>query len=255
MQVVNAVLEQKIFEIGTARSAAPFGQLNSVDQVRNLPDVPVLSETLLLMELKSRDRAVDLREISQLVLGDLGAMLQIMRLAADEDVSEDSRPTRIEDCISGLGLPACIEVMSRQTVKRRNRPAAIVETWTHAQRVAENCRYLAEENIVTAHPDAAFMVGLFHTIGTLPEVLGWDWTTQFCDEPELMGLRMAEAWSLPHCVVEYFCELQSHSKPGRWRDTLHRAHRQANLRPFEEALDEKPRLPKISSAWLQLVSS
>jgi hypothetical protein len=255
MQVVNAVLEQKIFEIGTARSAAPFCQLDSVDLVHNLPDVPVLSETLLLMELKSRDRAVDLREISQLVLGDLGAVLQIMRLAADEDVSEDSRPTRIEDCISGLGLPACIEAMSRQTVKRRNRPAAIVETWTHAQLVAENCRYLAEENIVAATPDEAFMVGLFHTIGSLPEVLGWEWTTPFCDDPELMGLKMAEGWSLPHCVVEYFSERRSLSKPGRWREIVHRAHRQANLRVFEEALDDHRPVPNISSAWLQLVSS
>jgi hypothetical protein len=249
------VLEKKVFEIGTARSAAPFCQLNSVDLVRSLPDVPVLSETLLLMELKSRDRAVDLREISQLVLGDLGAVLQIMRLAADEDISEDSRPTRIEDCISGLGMPACIEAMSRQTVKRRNRPAAIVETWTHAQLVAENCRYLAEENIVTANPDEAFMVGLFHTLGSLPEVLGWDWTAPFCEEPELMGLRMSEAWSLPHCVVEYFSEIQLLSKPGRWREVVTRAHRQANLRVYEEAVREHRPLPKISSAWLQLVSS
>lgn len=249
------MLEQKVFEIGTVRSAVPFWQLNSVDLVRNLPDVPVLSETLLLMELKSRDRAVDLTEISQLVLGDLGAMLQIMRLAADEDVSEDSRPTRIEDCISGLGLPACIEAMSRQTVKRRNRPAAIVETWTHAQLVAGNCRYLAEENIIAVNPDEAFMVGLFHTIGSLPEVLGWEWTTPFCDDPELTGLRMAEAWSLPHCVVEYFSELRSLSKPGRWREIVHRAHRQANLRVYEEALDEHRPVPNISSAWLQLVSS
>lgn len=249
------MLEKKVFEIGTARSAAPFGKLNSVDLVRNLPDVPVLSETLLLMELKSRDRAVDLSEISQLVLGDLGAVLQIMRLAADEDVSEDSRPMRIEDCISGLGLPACLEAMSRQTVKRRNRPAAIVETWTHAQLVAENCRYLAEENIVAAHPDEAFMLGLFHTIGSLPEVLGWDWTTPFCDEPDLMGLRMAEAWSLPDCVVEYFTELRSASKQGRWRDIVHRAHRQANLRVYEGGVEEHPPVPNISSAWLQLVSS
>jgi hypothetical protein len=248
------VLENKVFEIGTARSAAPFFPLDSVELV-HLPDVPVLSETLLLMELKSRDRAVDLTEISQLVLGDLGAVLQIMRVAGEEDVSEDGRPTRIEDCISGLGLPACIDAMSRQTVKRRNRPAAIVETWTHAQLVAENCRYLAEENIVAAHPDEAFMVGLFHTIGSLPEVLGWDWTTPFYEDAELMGLRMAEAWSLPRCVVEYFSELQSPSRAGQWRDIVHRAHRQANLRVYEEAASERRPLPDISSAWLQLVSS
>ncbi len=63
-----------------------------LDLVREFPDVPVLSETLLLMELKIRDRAVDLTEISHLVLSDLGAVLQIMRLAGREDGSAESRP-------------------------------------------------------------------------------------------------------------------------------------------------------------------
>jgi HDOD domain-containing protein len=256
------VLEKRVFEFGTARGAVIPGPLSPVDLmrdpagdlVRDLPDVPVLSETLLLMELKSRDRAVDLTEISQLVLGDLGAVIQIMRLAGSEDFSVESRPTRIEDCISGLGVQACIEAMSRQTIKRRNRPAAIVETWTHAQTVAENCRSLAEENIVAVNPDEAFLVGLFHTIGSLPEVLGWEWTTPISSDPDLAGLRMADAWSLPQCVVDYFSEPQSLSKPGRWRDIVHRAHRQGSLRVREEALDERRPVPNISSAWLQLVA-
>jgi HDOD domain len=264
------VLEKRVFEFGiafeTAREAILPGQLSQINLVREpsrdlardlvceLPDVPVLSETLLLMELKSRDRAVDLTEISQLVLGDLGAVLQIMRSAGREDSSAESRPTRIEDCISGLGLQACIEAMSRQTIKRRNRPAAIVETWAHAQTVAENCRSLAEQDVISANPDEAFLVGLFHTIGSLPEVLGWEWTNAISSDPDLAGLQMAEAWSLPQCVVEYFTELRSLPKPGRWRDIVHRAHRQGGLRVYEEGLDERHPAPNISSAWLQLVA-
>jgi hypothetical protein len=252
------VLEKRVFEIGFGGGAASAYKLSHVDGMRDLalelPDVPVLSETLLLMELKSRDRAVDLTEISQLVLGDLGAALQIMRLAGREDCFAEDLPTRIEDCISGLGLQACIEAMSRQTVKRRHRPAAIVETWTHAQTVAQSCRSLAEENVIAVNPDEAFLVGLFHTIGMLPEVLGWDWTTSRCSDPDLAGLRMAEGWSLPQCVVEYFSELQSLSEPGKWREIVHRAHRQGSLRVYEEALDERRQMPNISSAWLQLVA-
>ena len=110
------MLEKRVFEFGIARNAASPRSLVQLDLVRDFPDAPVLSETLLLMELKIRDRAVDLREISQLVLSDVGAVLQIMRLAGREDGSAENRPTRIEDCISGLGLQVCLEAMSRQPV-------------------------------------------------------------------------------------------------------------------------------------------
>ncbi len=248
------MLDQKVFEFGIARSAASSRSLAQLDLVRDFPDVPVLSETLLLMELKIRDRAVDLTEISQLVLGDIGAVLQIMRLAGDEDVSADSRPTRIEDCISGLGLHACLEAMSRQTIKRRNRLPAIVETWSHARVIAENCKFLAEEDMLPANPDEAYLVGLLHAMGTLPEILEWDWTPSAFSDLDLAGLRMAEAWSLPGCVVEYFCELRSNSKTNRWTGIVQRAHQLANQTIGEDPLVERAPLQKTAGTWMQLVS-
>jgi hypothetical protein len=250
----GTVQEKRVIEIGISRNAVPFGQLTPLELVRDLPDVPVLSETLLLMELKVRDRAVDLGEISQLVRGDLGAVIQIMRLAAREDASAECRPTRIEDCISGLGLLACVEAMSKQTVKRRNRPPAIVEAWTHAQVIAQYCRLLAEENRVSANPDEAFLVGLLHGIGSLPDVLGWDWTNQLFGDPELAGLKMAEAWSLPACVVGYFSELRPLPKPNRWTEIVERAHLQASLHVEDRATEGHTPLEKPSPAWMQLVS-
>jgi HD-like signal output (HDOD) protein len=250
----GTVLEKRVFEFGIARNAASPRSLAQLDLVRDFPDVPVLSETLLLTELKIRDRAVDLREISQLVLSDIGAVLQIMRLAGREDISAENRPTRIEDCISGLGLQACLEAMSRQPVKRRNRLPAIVETWSHARAIAENCRFLAEEDMLPAHPDEAYLVGLFHAIGTLPEILDWDWTPSAFSDLDLAGLRMAEAWSLPDCVVEYFCELRSNSKAHKWTEIVERAHQLANQHLEEDPLVEHAPLAKHAGAWMQLVS-
>jgi HDOD domain-containing protein len=249
----GTVLDKKVFEFGIARSAASLRPLAQLDLVREFPDVPVLSETLLLMELKIRDRAVDLTEISQLVLGDLGAVLQIMRLAGREDVSPDNRPTRIEDCISGLGLQTCLEAMSRQTVRRRNRLPAIVETWSHARVIAENCKFLAEEDLLPVNPDEAYLVGLLHGIGSVPQILGWDWTTPAFGGPDLVGLRMAEAWSLPGCIFEYFSDLRSNSKTNRWSGILQRAHQLANPRVDETPLDAHT-LQKSARTWMQLVS-
>jgi hypothetical protein len=250
----GTVLDKKVFEFGIARSAASPRSFAQLDVVRDFPDVPVLSETLLLMELKIRDRAVDLTEISQLVLGDMGAVLQIMRLAGREDVSADNRPTRIEDCISGLGLQACLEAMSRQTVKRRNRLPAIVETWSHARAIADNCRFLVEEDMLPVNPDEAYLVGLLHAMGTLPEILEWDWTTLSFGDPDLVGLRMAEAWPLPGCVVEYFSDLRSNSKTNRWSGIVQRAHQLANPHVDEDPLDAPAPLQKPAGTCRQLVS-
>jgi hypothetical protein len=250
----GTVLDKKVFEFGLVCNSASPRQVAQLDLVREFPDVPVLSETLLLMELKIRDRAVDLTEISHLVLGDLGAVLQIMRLAGREDGSTESRPRRIEDCISGLGLQACLEAMSRQTVKRRNRLPAIVETWSHARVIAENSRFMAEEDRLPINPDDAYLIGLFHAIGSMPEILGWDCIVPAFSDPDLVGLRMAEAWSLPGCVVEYFCELRSISKTNRWTEIVRRAHHLATPHVIEDSLDEHAPLQRASGTWMQLVS-
>ena len=49
-----------------------------------LPAVPVMPETLLLLDLVAQEPTVDLRGMSQLVLDDMGATLQILRLAGRE---------------------------------------------------------------------------------------------------------------------------------------------------------------------------
>jgi hypothetical protein len=218
------VLNERVFEFVPARNGLPTLQASSPDSLRELPDVPVLSETLLRMELVVRGRSVDLSEISQVVLSDIGATLQIMRLVAREDAFENDRVPRIEDCISGLGVQACLDAMSRRPLKRSTRPPAVIEAWTHARIVAENCRYLAAETSGSASPDEAYLVGLFHDLGRLPVILGWNRTFALPIDPVLVGLRVAEAWSLPECVVTYFSELRSPAHGHRWAEIVEQAH-------------------------------
>ena len=216
------------FSILLERHVPSGSQTAALDSLRGLPDVPVLSETLLLMELKIREQAVDLREVSNLVLTDLGATVQVMRAAASEDYSADCRITRIEDCISGLGLQACLEAMARRPLKRSSRQTEVVEAWLHARNTAENSRFLALEEYPNIHPDEAYLVGLLHAIGTLPTVLGWSRTPDLPRDPMLAGLKMAEAWSLPHCVEEYFSALRAPKGANRWTHIVGLAHQQAD---------------------------
>ena len=178
---------EKILEIGSTRNPL-FLQLSRPEREKDLPDVPVMPETLLLMELMMRERTVDLGDLSQLVHGDMGAAIQIMRLAGSDESLAGARPARIEDCISGLGLEACLEAVSKQTLKRSARHPGMNAMWTHVREIAETCRTLAEESPLSANPEEAYLVGLFHAIGSLPVVLEWDRTTCLPDDPELAGL-------------------------------------------------------------------
>ena len=58
------------------------------------PAIPIMQETLLLLDLAAQESSVDLREMSQLVLDDLGATLQILRLAGREYDNSHDRPLR-----------------------------------------------------------------------------------------------------------------------------------------------------------------
>jgi hypothetical protein len=243
------VLNEKILEIGSARNPL-FLQLSRLEREQELPDVPVMPETLLSMELMLRERTVDLGDLSQLVLGDLGAAIQIMRLAGSDESLADSRPARIEDCISGLGLDACLEAASKQTLRRSARHPGMNALWAHARKIAEICRTLAEENPLSASPDEAYLVGLFHAIGSLPAVLGWDCAIDLPEDPELAGLRLAQSWALPHCVIDYFSELRPLSNGNRWRRLIEQAHA-CDRAPSECPLS----LQKAPTLWMHSLSS
>lgn len=205
--------------------------------VQNHPDIPVLPKTLLLLELMVQEPCVDLREISQLVLSDLGATLQIMRQISLEYRNAEDRPTRIEDCISALGLEVCLKAVSAQSISQNGRKYAIAEFWDHCGEIAQLSRMVAEE-MLDGYPEEAYMAGLFHAMGLLPELLGWKEPSG--TDAALIGLRLATGWSLPHSVTEFFREIHFPGYPALWSVIVREAHQRANRSsidcPFELGL-------------------
>ena len=190
------------------------------------PAIPIMQETLLLLDLVVQEPCVNLREMSQLVLDDLGATLQILRLAGREYGNSNDRPLRIEDCISALGVDACMQAVSEERAARHGRQRVIAEMWAHSREIAQYCREVADE-LPEIDPEQAYLVGLLHLIGYLPLVLGWDDTRNDPAAEALSGFQMAKRWSLPHFVQQFFSEIQSAECNSEWSEIVRLAHQRA----------------------------
>lgn len=186
--------------------------------------IPVLQETLLLVELEAQEFCVDLTTLSQLVLNDLGATLQVLRRAGREYSSAEDQPSRVVDCIAALGVRACIDAMSAQVAPRWEPSQAIAELWSHSREIARHARQIAERTM-DMDPDQAYLVGLCHSIGSLPAVLGWSGKKGARVDRFVTGLELATEWSLPRCVAGYFSGELRRGGSSSWREIVRAAHR------------------------------
>jgi hypothetical protein len=186
------------------------------DLICELPDVPVLSGTLLSMELVICKRSVDLAQVSQLVLSDLGATLQILRQAGRENAMGDGCLERVEDCIAWLGLEGSLEALARCPIARGPRFTSVYSAWTRARETAIISRFVAEKLGLNVAAEDAYLVGLARGIGNLPATLEWDWTSQIGNDSDLAALRIVEAWHLPRCIAEYFLDRMAGKSQTRW---------------------------------------
>ena len=190
-----------------------------------LPDVPALPETLLTMEFQLQENSVDLRRFTEVVLADLGATVQILRLAGQEYRFAEDCPVRIEDCIADLGLRACFHAAAGGTLGRGSRSRADFEFWTHSREIARRCRLLAEEVPGSFNPDRAYLGGLLHALGALPDVLGWEWDGR-TDNGALSALKLAEQWRFPQGLRDFYCDLLIPGQSSLWSKFLVTAHQE-----------------------------
>jgi HD-like signal output (HDOD) protein len=240
------VLNASVYEFPSGRSVLSEHHSYPCDLVDDLPDVPALPETLLAMELQLRGGSVDLGGVSEIVLGDLGATIQVLRLAGREYETAEWRPVRIEDCISDLGLEACLCAAASAAPVKSARQRAIVETWTHAREIAHCSRLLAEEMPGSINPNRAYIAGLLHVLGSLPKVLGWG-RHDLAGDPALSALRMAERWAFPGFLKDFFCETSMPGYGSHWSELMSAAH--------DLAMDSSARCPLFEAAPMRRLST
>lgn len=220
------MLDTNVFEFPGGRS--PVFQYEPVSAVPAdvLPPVPALPETLLAMELQRQEFSPNLQVITEAVLRDPGATLQILRLAGREYPNIEGRPVRMEDCISALGMEECLRAVEEGTIAVVPHWRSIPGLWKHSERIARSARAVAESTPGSINPDHAYLGGLLHTMGILPAFLHWHGARRQTD-PALVALLLADKWSLPSFVKDLFYEVCLPGYDSGWASVMEAAHRLA----------------------------
>lgn len=199
------------------------------------------------MEMFIGQRSVDLTQVCQVVLSDLGATLQIFRRAGRDNALSDSRLERVEDCIASLGLDGCLEAVAKCPIAKGPHFRSVYSAWEHAREIAFIARFVAQKLTLNVAAEDAYLIGLAHGIGNLPDILGWGWKSQVGDDGDLAGLRIAEAWHLPHCIAEYFLGRMAGKSQTQWTMMVDCALELLDGRPSAPFRDEFISLPLAPS--------
>lgn len=196
---------------GRAASTSP-----GVPVAEPLPSLPIMAATRLQLELLLNDSVTDLRRVTEIILADPGATLQILRLIGEEFPDEEDRPRRIEDCIVSLSLARCYQAICASDGPHSGPHVA---EWKHCRRLAECARELAR-NLEGFSPEEAYLVALLHRLGRFPQLLGWKSGTVLSNEANALGVMLAYHWNLPQCVLSAIREQQELEVAPKWTNFL-----------------------------------
>ncbi len=170
------------------------------------PSIPTLLATRLQLELILGDSTtpVDLGEAAALILNDVGATLEIFRLAGEECCdSSDTQgvASRLEDCLASLPTQVWMDAVCADAVERLADTTAeltrLTGFWEHARLLAYAC-WVVAEHMDGVCPEEAYLVGLLHEAGELPQLLGWELPRGGTQRSNMHLLTLlAEHWRLP----------------------------------------------------------
>jgi len=175
-----------------------------------LEQVPVMSATVLGLEILLNEPSIDLGMASDLVLSDVGATLRVLRLVGKEYECATEHLSSMADCLAGLDASTWFHEVSAHTFACDDDHTAVTSLYYHCRLVARYARLVAE-SLQGVSPDEAYLVGLLHEMETLPAALGWP-----AQDLQLEG-------SLPPFVLSAI-RSSNHSSSSDWKFILKAAH-------------------------------
>jgi hypothetical protein len=191
-----------------------------------LDDIPVMSATVLGLEILLHEPCIDLRMASELVLSDVGATIQILRLIGREYEFATEHPCRMGDCLASLDAGSWFDAISARTFACDREHAATSALWNHSRLVAQYAQLVAE-SLEGISPEEAYLVGLLHEIGAIPKVLSWPNDGLDRESASLLAME----GSLPLFVLSAIQSMNDSCSSSTWKIVLTAAHELAGARP------------------------
>lgn len=236
-QTVNPVIDHSWIP-SSAWQCLQFQELNKLAQedADFLDDVPVMPATVLGLEMLLYESCIDLEKASELVLSDVGATIQTLRLIGKDYDFAAGLPCRMGDCIASLDLGTWFGAMSARTFAFEGHNSAATAFWKHGRLIAQYAQLVAE-SLDRISPENAYLVGLLHEVGAIPKVLGWPDGVSGASDP---GALSALEGSLPLFVLAAIRSVNDCRESSTWRFILNAAHELAGVRADfnESALDD-----------------
>lgn len=217
-----------------------------------LDEIPVMSATVLGLEMLLHEPCIDLRMVSALVLSDVGATIQILRMIGREYELATEQPCRMVDCLASLDAGTWFDAISARTFACDREHAATSLLWKHSRLVAQYAQLVAE-SLDGISPEEAYLVGLLHEIESIPTVLGWP--NEGAASTESAALLAMEG-SLPLFVLAALRSSNDSRCSSRWKVILTAAHELAGVRSdFEPSMPLRSGSLAIRSPWRPVVST
>jgi hypothetical protein len=191
-----------------------------------LDDVPVMSATVLGLEILLSEPCIDLQKASELVLSDIGATIQTLRLIGRDYDFATELPYRMGDCIASLDLGTWFCAMSARTFAFEGQRSAATAFWKHGRLIAQYAQLVAE-SLDRFSAEDAYLVGLLHEVGAIPKVLGWPSGVSGASDP----VALSALWgSLPLFVLDAIRSVNDRCVSSTWAFILNAAHELAGAR-------------------------
>ena len=161
------------------------------------PPVPVLPATKLQLDLLLSEPACDLQLVTEVVLSDVGATLQLLRASAQQRAGSDRRSGRVDDCVLNLGRSGLRRILTATLRPARETCVlAARQLWQRGQLTASLARIMASR-FARISPEQAHLAGLLHEFGRIPGVLGWRVPGLDLGDATAVGRTLLREWQLP----------------------------------------------------------
>ena len=169
------------------------------------PSPPALPDALLRLELALSGFVTDLQEISNIVRGDIGLAIQLLRLAAREIPEAAGTMVTIGEMVIHLGVEKLTTLVARTEVLPRHLSPSDLSRcerfWMHSRLTALIAEELAGRS-TEVRPQDAQLAGLLCHLGDLPQLLGWPAASASAADSRNRGYRMAHAWEFPRALAD-----------------------------------------------------